>query len=93
MELKDIDKLAILGRLDIPQEEKETFLRDLTAIIGYVDQIQSVSIDMNTEVHIPAHRNIFREDCDPHDTGSYTDALVKNMPDHDGTYLKVPRIL
>lgn len=93
MELKDIDKLAVLGRLDIPQEEKETVLRDLTAIVGYIDQIQSVPVDLSVSVELPEPRNVFREDTNPNDPGACTDALIKNMPDHDGNYLKVPRIL
>ena len=65
MELKDIDKLAVLGRLDIPQEEKETVLRDLTAIVGYIDQIQSVPVDLSVSVELPEPRNVFREDTNP----------------------------
>jgi aspartyl/glutamyl-tRNA(Asn/Gln) amidotransferase C subunit len=93
MNLSDIDRLATLSRLDIPVEEKETVLRDLTAIIGYVDQIQSVQADTASEIVVSSERNIFRNDENPHDSASFTDRLVNEMPDRDGSYLKVPRIL
>jgi aspartyl-tRNA(Asn)/glutamyl-tRNA(Gln) amidotransferase subunit C len=93
MNLSDIDRLAVLGRLDIPTEEKETVLRDLTAIIGYIDQIQSVQTDQSAHTSTPLPRNIFRADENPNDPGACTDALLDQMPDHEDTFLKVPRIL
>lgn len=93
MNLSDINRLAELSRLDIPTEEKEMVLTDLTAIIGYVDQIQSISIDRSNEVINPIPRNVVRDDVSANESGSYTDTLLDQMPDHEGSYLKVPRIL
>lgn len=92
MDIKDIDKLAELARLEIPQEEKEQVLKDLTAIMGYVAQIGEVTLpaDLVPEYNL---KNVMREDVVTTDSGAYTDALIDEMPDHEGSFLKVKQIL
>ena len=92
MELKDIDKLADLARLEIPQEEKEQVLKDLTSIVGYVAQISELTIpsDLVFEYDL---QNVMREDIVTNESGTYTDKLVSEMPDHQDGYLKVKQIL
>jgi aspartyl-tRNA(Asn)/glutamyl-tRNA(Gln) amidotransferase subunit C len=92
MDIKDIDKLAELARLEIPQAEKEQVLKDLTSIVGYIAQIGEVSVpaDLVPEYDL---QNVMREDVVTTDSGSYTDALLDQMPDHEGSYLKVKQIL
>ncbi len=92
MNIEDIDKLAVLGRVAISQEEKESFLRDLTSIVGYIDQIQSVSIG-NVGISEYPHRNVFRDDVVTEIPGSTSGDIVQAMPSTEGRYLKVPRIL
>ncbi len=92
MDIKDIDKLAELARLEIPQAEKEQVLKDLTSIVGYIAQISEVSVPSDV---VPEYdlQNVMREDVVTTDSGSYTDALLDQMPDHEGSYLKVKQIL
>ncbi len=42
MEIKDIEKLAKLARIELTEEEKQTYLKDIGAILGYVDQIKEI---------------------------------------------------
>jgi aspartyl-tRNA(Asn)/glutamyl-tRNA(Gln) amidotransferase subunit C len=92
MNITDIDKLAELARLEIPQEEKEQVLKDLTSIMGYIAQIGEVSVptDLVPEYEL---QNVMRDDVVTTDSGSYTDALIDQMPDHEESYLKVKQIL
>ncbi len=92
MDIKDIDKLAELSRLEIPQAEKEQVLKDLTSIVGYIAQISEVSVPSDL---IPEYdlQNVMREDVATNDSGEYTDRLIAQMPDHEGSLLKVKQIL
>jgi aspartyl/glutamyl-tRNA(Asn/Gln) amidotransferase C subunit len=92
MDIKDIDKLAELARLEIPQAEKEQVLKDMTSIVGYVAQISEVVLptDLTPEYSL---KNVMREDVVTTDSGAHTDALVAEMPDHEGQFLKVKQIL
>ncbi len=91
MEIKDIDKLAELARLDIPESEKESVLKDLGSILKYIDQINEVSVPESRE--IPAHRNIMREDIVDEKNATYTNVILKEAPKTEGGFLKVKKIL
>ena len=92
MDIKDIDKLAELARLEIPQEEKEQILKDLTAIVGYVAQIGEVSIPSDLVMEYDL-QNVMRADVATNDSGACTDKLIAEMPDHEDGFLKVKQIL
>src|SRR5262245_31645144 len=55
--------VAHLARLELTDEETATFTRDLTAIVDYVNQLQSVNTD-NVEplAHAVELTNVFRAD-------------------------------
>lgn len=92
MDITDIDKLALLARLEIPQAEKEQVLKDLTAIVGYIAQIGEVSVPTDGIATYDL-QNVMRDDVVTNDSGQYTDALIREMPDHADGLLKVKQIL
>jgi len=90
IEIKDIEKLAVLARIELHSDEKESLKREINSILEYVGQIQSVfGAD---EREISDHRNVFREDS-PHESGIYTEALLSVAPKRDNNYLKVKKVL
>ena len=92
MDLKDIDKLADLARLEMAADEKEQVLKDLTSIVGYINQIQEVEIPADL---VPVYdlKNVMRSDVVTNESGEYTDRLVRDMPASQDGYLKVKQIL
>jgi aspartyl-tRNA(Asn)/glutamyl-tRNA(Gln) amidotransferase subunit C len=92
MELRDIQHLATLARLDIPVEEQEALLHDMTAIIGYIDQITKAPVGVATG-GVPEHRNVFREDTVTNVTGAQTEALLAEVPETQDGFVKVKKIL
>jgi len=91
----DIDNLALLARLTIPENEKADFTKDFQAILEYVNQIQDAQISSQITTHDLV--NVLREDTqDPVSqnlSGSYTEKLVGLSPDREGDYIKVKKIL
>jgi len=90
MEIKDVEKLAELAKIELTQEEKETLLKDLDGILGYVKQIQEVDV---AEI-IPEyeHRNIWREDrVEERDFSG--EIIRKEFPDAQGGFVKVKKIM
>lgn len=91
----DIQKLAQLSRIAIPEDSEAQYEREITDILGYVDRVQeAVTDDMKSAQRVEGSvRNVGREDTDPHEAGVHTEDIVGEMPDtHDG-YLKVKKIL
>jgi len=90
MEIKDVEKLAELARLDLADDEKITLLKDLDGVISYVKTIEEAEID-DTELELENH-NVWREDQE-RDRDFSSDLIVGQFPEeHDG-FLKVKKIL
>ena len=93
LEIKDIDRLAKLARIELTDAEKEKLLKDIDPILGYVTQIKEVAGNMDAEKKAFEHRNIMRPDDNVTATGSNTEAIVADMPESERNYLKVKKIL
>ena len=91
MQIKDVEKLAELARIEISSEEKKNLAKDLESILGYIKQIESVDVVEMTEEH--KQRNIMREDRDSHQSFVYTEKLIDEVSDKKDNYVKVQKIL
>ena len=95
IEIKDIEKMAELSRINVSDDEKEAFLKDMESILDYVGQIKSVA-GMADQAIISGEgelKNVFREDENCHDAGLFTEDLLKTAPEKEGAYIKVKKIM
>ena len=90
--IKDIEKLAELARVEIPEDEKETLRKEVDSILGFVGEIQKLTPPEPVK-EAGNNRNVFREDKDPHLSGEYTDALLAEAPQTEDGYIRVKKIL
>lgn len=90
MNIKDVENLAELSKLELSQEEKEAMLSDMEGILGYVKQIESVDVG-DIEAENPIH-NIWREDV-PDLREFSREIIIKQFPYLQDGFLKVKKIL
>lgn len=88
----DIQKLARLARITISDEEIKNLQDDLKTILKYVSEIKSVS-SKDVKLSIGTHYNIMREDKEPHESGIFTEDLLREAPQTERGYIKVKKIL
>ena len=93
LEIKDIEKLAKLARIELTAEEKEKLLKEVDPILGYVAQLKEVVSTIGEEKKAGELRNVMREDSNSTETGKNTKDIVKDMPASQDNYLKVEKIL
>lgn len=93
LEIKDIEKLAKLARIDLTEDQKTAYLKEIAAILGYVDQIKGVAEQAGHDRKVPSLRNVTRLDDRTNESGLNTAALVAEFPQKSGDYLKVKKIL
>lgn len=94
--LQEIEKLAELSRMELTQEEKETFTKDIDSILTYVEQIKEVSSSTVYGNKAPSdipHRNALREDIAHTTLNPQPEILVDSAPSHDQGFIKVKKIL
>lgn len=85
----DVQKLADLARISVPKEEQESLQKDLEAIVGFVDQIQSRDASGVQTVH--EKLNTFRDDIVAPLSSAYD--LVEAAPSNQDGFVKVPKII
>lgn len=87
-----ISKLEKLARLELSDEEREGLTKDLSSILEMVEKLQELDTEgVDPLVYINEEVNILRSDKIDKQV-SQKDAL-KNAPDQDGTFFKVPKVI
>ncbi|MEK7572257.1 MAG: Asp-tRNA(Asn)/Glu-tRNA(Gln) amidotransferase subunit GatC [Patescibacteria group bacterium] len=90
MLIKDVENLALLARIELPEEEKEQILSDMKGILEYVKVIEKVEMDDVA----PAYnlKNVWRED-EPIARDFSAELIKEQFPDSQDGFLKVKKIL
>jgi aspartyl-tRNA(Asn)/glutamyl-tRNA(Gln) amidotransferase subunit C len=97
---EDIQKLASLARINLSEDEIGAFAKEIDSILGYVDQLNTVSAQMGNMAgnmqgtpSIPMHRNQMREDIADQNLSPNPLELVEAAPGHQAGQVKVKKIL
>ncbi len=89
---QDVEKVSLLARLDLTDEELARMTEQLSQIVAYVDQLSEVD---TTAVEPMAHAieivNRFREDQVA--SSLPREEALANAPCHNGTGYLVPAVL
>jgi aspartyl-tRNA(Asn)/glutamyl-tRNA(Gln) amidotransferase subunit C len=85
-------RLENLARLDLSAAERTKMQGSLTNILTMVEQLNTLDTEgVEPLVYINEDVNVWREDVVNHQLDR-RDAL-KNAPDTDGTFFKVPKVI
>ena len=94
MEVNDalIDRLAGLSKLSFDAEAKESMKADMTRMLDFVDKLNEIDTEgVEPLIFMSDEINVLRED-DVEKSITQKDAL-KNAPQHDSDYFKVPKVV
>ncbi len=87
-----VEKLAYLSKLQFDAAEKNQIQQDLENMVGFIDQLGALDLsDTKPLIHLSDQVNNFR----PKGAVAAVSAedAVKNAPDKDGNFFKVPKVL
>ena len=93
MEKAEVQKLAHLARIAVTDDEAETLTSEIDAILAYVGAVSEVAGVTSETPHVGPVYNVLREDVVTNDPGQYSEALMAAMPETDGRFMKVKKIL
>lgn len=89
--VKDVEHVAKLARLELTEDEKVKFTKQLGDVLKYVEQMNEVD---TTDVQPMAHAfdmvNVMREDEVVSEQTK--DELMKNAPEEEDGFFRVPKI-
>jgi aspartyl-tRNA(Asn)/glutamyl-tRNA(Gln) amidotransferase subunit C len=88
----DVEKVALLARLRLTDDELETMTGQLAQIVGYVDQLAEVDAEgVEPMAHAVEVTNVFA--ADEVEPSLSRDAALANAPRHNGRGYLVPAVL
>lgn len=89
----DIQKLASLSALTVTGDESDALAAQLTTILEYVEQLNSVDTEgVEPTYQVTGLENVMREDV-VIDYGLDRDALLANAPEQQDGQIRVRRVL
>ena len=90
---EDILKLARLAQLKLTDEEIVKFQKEISEILGYVEQLQNVNVKgLKPTYQVTGLKNVTRKD-EIIDYGVSQADLLKNVPALEDKQIKVRRVL
>lgn len=86
-------KLAKLSSIGLSDQEIEAMTTELSSIVGFVEQLQSVDVDgVDPTFQVTGLQDAFRAD-EVKPVVITREELLSNAPDQEDGYIKVPRVL
>ena len=89
--IKDVEHVAKLARLELTEEEKELYTKQLGDVLKYVDQMNEVDTsNVKPMSHAIDFVNVMREDKVYYEQTK--EELMANAPEEENGFFKVPKI-
>lgn len=89
---EDVDHVALLGRLELTEEEREMYTRQLNDILGHFQSLERLNTEnVQPTAHVLPLKNVYREDW----VGQHLsrEEVLGNGPDPEENCFKVPKIV
>ena len=89
---KLIDDLSRLAKLQFDKQSSEKMKEDLDTILSFVEKLSEVNTDdVDPLIFMSEEVNVFREDAIANEVSQ--ENALKNAPQKDSDYFKVPTVL
>lgn len=88
--LEEVEKIAALARLELTDDEKESFRERISSVLDYVGKLAEAEIgDADPMSHVAPVLNVLREDESEARDERSRKAAVDAFPEKEGDMLKV----
>ena len=89
---KDVEYVARLSRLKIKEEQKQKFTNQLNTILEYIETLNKLDTSrIEPTSHVVPLKNVRRKDTPK--PSFPVEEVLKNAPDKERGYFKVPPII
>ncbi|MBQ1940961.1 MAG: Asp-tRNA(Asn)/Glu-tRNA(Gln) amidotransferase subunit GatC [Selenomonadaceae bacterium] len=89
---EDMENVAVLSRLSIPEDKEAQCTQQLNDFLEYVDNLSTVDTEgIQPIAHVLPVSNVFREDVVKESLSR--EAALSNAPLKEDGYFKVPKVL
>ena len=92
IEPKDVEYVANLSRVELREDEKETFTHQLADILDYIEKLNELdTTDVEPLTHVSPVRNVLREDQAK--ASLKTENALANTAERTRDFFRVPKVI
>jgi len=92
IKIEDVEKVAILAKLEFSSEEKQKLTKELEQVVTYVGRLNELDTKaVEPTLHITHLKNVFREDKVQNWLGQ--EQALANAPQKKQGYFSVPKVI
>ncbi|GAA0137316.1 Asp-tRNA(Asn)/Glu-tRNA(Gln) amidotransferase subunit GatC [Paenibacillus sp. YSY-4.3] len=92
IEIKDVEHVARLARLNLTDEEREMFTEQLNAILQYAEKLNELDTEgVEPTTHVLRLNNVMRDDVVAESLTQ--EKVFRNAPEEEDGQFKVPAVL
>lgn len=92
IQIKDVQHVAKLARLNLTEEEQEKYTEQLNAILQYAEKLNELNTDeVPPTTHVLKLVNVMREDVVQESLPA--EKVFRNAPEEEDGQFKVPAVL
>ena len=89
---QEVERVAKLARLEIAEDEKDAFSKQLSSILSYIEELKSWdTTGVEPTATVLDQTNVLREDRAQ--ASLPVEQALLNAPDSDGGFFRVPKII
>ena len=90
---QQVEHIAHLARLGLSEDEKETYQKELSSILNFVERLQKLDVSgVEVTARTIGVKNVFRKDIAKKTSESFRKRFLKNLPEKQEGFVKVPPI-
>jgi aspartyl-tRNA(Asn)/glutamyl-tRNA(Gln) amidotransferase subunit C len=92
IDIKQIEQVASLSRINLTGEEKDAFRVQLADILGYIEKLNELETDdVPPMAYATSLKNVFRED--KQESSLSLHKILELSPSSSNGFFKVPKVL
>jgi len=91
---EELEATAFAARIELKNEEKEKYLKDLNYMMDYVEILQQENTEnIKPTTHVTALRNVWREDIVRPCPEETIEQMLDSAPEREGDFYKVKKVI
>jgi aspartyl-tRNA(Asn)/glutamyl-tRNA(Gln) amidotransferase subunit C len=88
----DLKNVATLARLQLKEEERKKYEKELLAILDYIEKLKELDISaIEPTTHVMQLANVFRPDIVQPSLD--IEEVLKHAPERKGRFFRVPKVI
>ena len=93
LSIQEIDNIANLARLDLSEEERHLYAKQISTVLGFVEMLNELDTDEVVETcQVTGLEDVFREDIVEGRSAETRERLLSQFPSRKGDLLEVKAV-